>query len=78
MVRNQLYQMILTAQLTVNETYLEKVGVHKVLSITLCDDLKWGQNTKEIVDQTCERLYLLRVLKRACVPCVIICSVQTY
>ena len=26
-------------QLTVNETYLEKVGVHKVLSITLCDNL---------------------------------------
>ena len=41
------------AQLTVNERYLEKVGAHKVLSITLCDNLKLGQNTKEIVDQTC-------------------------
>ena len=36
-------------QLTVNDTYLEKVSVHKVLGITLCDKLKWGQNTKEIV-----------------------------
>ena len=55
-------------QLTVNDTYLEKVSVHKVLVITLCDNLKWGQNTKEIVDKACKRLYLLRVLKRAGVP----------
>ena len=55
-------------QLTVNDTYLEKVSVHKVLVITLCDNLKWGQNTKEIVDKACKRLYLLRVLKRAAVP----------
>ena len=55
-------------QLTVNDTYLEKVSVHKVLGITLCDNLKWGQNTKEIVDKACKRLYLLRVLKRAGVP----------
>ena len=38
-------------QLTVNDTYLEKVSVHKVLVITLCDNLKWGQTTKEIVDK---------------------------
>ena len=55
-------------QLTVNDTYLEKVSVHKVLVITLCDNLKWGRNTKEIVDKACKRLYLLRVLKRAGVP----------
>ena len=55
-------------QLTVHDTYLEKVSVHKVLGITLCDNVKWGQNTKEIVDQACEHLYLLRVLKRAGVP----------
>ena len=42
--------------------------MHKVLGITLCDNLKWGQNTKEIVDKACKRLYLLRVLKRAGVP----------
>ena len=55
--------------LTFNDTYLEKVSVHKVLGITLRDNLKWGQNTKEIVDKTaCKRLYLLRVLKRAGVP----------
>ena len=55
-------------QLTVHDTYLEKVSMHKVLGITLCDNVKWGQNTKEIVDQACEHLYLLRVLKRAGVP----------
>ena len=55
-------------QLTVNDRYLEKVSVHKVLAITLCVKLKWGQNTKEIVDKAFKRLYLLRVLKRGCVP----------
>ena len=52
-------------QLTVNDTHLEKVSAHKVLGITLCDNLKRGQNTKEIVDKACRRLHLLRVLKRA-------------
>ena len=42
--------------------------MHKVLAITLCVKLKWGQNTKEIVDKAFKRLYLLRVLKRGCVP----------
>ena len=55
-------------RLTVNDTYLEKVSVHQVLGITLCDNLKWGQNTKEIVDKARKRLYLQRVLKRAGVP----------
>ena len=55
-------------RLTVNDTYLEKVSVHQVLGITLCDNLKWGQNTKKIVDKACKRLYLLRVLKRAGFP----------
>ena len=27
-------------QLTVNDTYLEKVSVHKLLHITLCENLK--------------------------------------
>ena len=73
-------------QLTVHDTYLEKVSVHKVLGITLCDNVKWGQNTKEIVDQACEHLYLLRVLKRAGVPpdhlitiyCALVRSVLDY
>ena len=55
-------------RLTVNDTYLEKVSVHQVLGITLCDNFKWGQNTKEIVDKACRHLYLLRVLKQAGVP----------
>ena len=50
-------------QLTVNDTYLENVRVHKVLGITLCDNL-----SKEIVDKACKWLYLLRVLKLAGVP----------
>ena len=73
-------------QLTVNDMYLEKVSVHKVLGITLCDKLKWGQNTKEIVDKACKRLYLLSVLKRAGVPpdhlitiyCALVRSVLEY
>ena len=39
--------------LTFNDKYLEKVSVHKVLGITLRDNLKWGQNTKEILDKAC-------------------------
>ena len=39
-----------------------------MLGITFCDNLKWGQNTKEIGDKACKRLYLQRVLKRAGVP----------
>ena len=91
----QLYKTILTAlqlgrrkinldvlQLIVNE----KVSVRKVLGISLCDNLKWGQNTKEIVDKACKRLYLLRASKRACVPpdhpitiyCALVRSVLEY
>ena len=58
----------LTVNDTVNDTYLEMVILHKVLGITLRDSLKWGQNTKEILEKACKRLYLLRVLKRAGVP----------
>ena len=56
-------------RLTVNYKYLEEVSVHKVLDITLCDNLKWGtRDTKEIVDKACKCQYLLRVLKRAGLP----------
>ena len=65
-----LYQTELKSQLGadhyVGSKY--KVSMHKVLGITLCDNLKWGQNTKEFVDKACKRLYLLRVLKQAGVP----------
>ena len=47
-------------QLTVNDKYLEKVSVHKVLGITLCDNLRWGK--------ACKCLYLLRALKWAGLP----------
>ena len=43
-------------QLTVNDEYPEKVSVHKVLGITLCDNLKWGQDTKGIADKACKCL----------------------
>ena len=46
-------------QLTINDMHLEKMSVHKVLGVTLCDNLKWCQNTKEIVEKTCKHLYLL-------------------
>ena len=65
-----LYQTELKSQLGadhyVGSKY--KVSMHKVLGITLCDNLKWGQNTKEFVDKASKRLYQLRVLKRAGVP----------
>ena len=39
-----------------------------LLGPTLCDTLKWNDNTNEIVSKASKRLHILRVLKRAGVP----------
>ncbi|XP_020906728.1 uncharacterized protein LOC110244842 [Exaiptasia diaphana] len=73
-------------QLMVEETHLERVKSHKVLGVTLCDNLKWNLNIDEIVTKASKRLYILRVLKRAKLPtphltsiyCALIRSVMEY
>ena len=54
--------------LSINNLPLEAVSSYKVLGLTLCDTLKWNDNTNDIVSKTSKRLHILRVLKRARVP----------
>ena len=54
--------------LSINNLPLEAVSSYKVLGLTLCDTLKWNDNTNEIVSKASKRLHILRVLKRAGVP----------
>ena len=56
--------------LSINNLPLEEVSSYKVLGLTLCDTLKWIDNTNEIVSKASKRLHILRVLKRAGVPLV--------
>ena len=54
--------------LSINNLPLEAVLSYKVLGLTLCDTLKWNDNTNEIVSKASKRLHILRVLKRVGVP----------
>ena len=54
--------------LSINNLPLEVVSSYKVLGLTLCETLKWNDNTNEIVSKESKRLHVLRVLKRAGVP----------
>ena len=54
--------------LSINNLPLEAVSSYKVLGLTLCDTLKWNDNTNDIVSKASKRLHILRVLKRAGVP----------
>ena len=54
--------------LSINNLPLEAVSSYKVLGLTLCDTLKWHDNTNDIISKASKRLHILRVLKRAGVP----------
>ena len=60
--------------LSINNLPLEAVSSYKVLGLTLCDTLKWNDNTNEIVSKASKRLHILRILKHAGVPPVDIYS----
>ena len=72
--------------LSINNLPLEAVSSYKVLGLTLCDTLKWNDNTNDIVSKESKRLHILRVLKRARVPpadlvtiySALVCSVLEY
>ena len=57
-----------SSMLSINNLPLEAVSSYKVLGLTLCDTLKWNDNTNDIVSKASKRLHILRVLKRAEVP----------
>ena len=46
--------------LSINNLPLEAVSSYKVLGLTLCDTLKWNDNTNEIVSKESKRLHILR------------------
>ena len=54
--------------LSINNLPQEAVSSYKVLGLTLCDTLKWHDNTNDIVSKATKRLHILRVLKRAGIP----------
>ena len=56
------------APLLLNEVPLDKVVSHKVLGMTIMDNLKWNKNTNEILSKASKRLHIIRVLKKAGVP----------
>jgi hypothetical protein len=56
------------APLLLNEVPLDRVVSHKVLGMTIMDNLKWNKNTNEIISKASKRLHIIRVLKRAGVP----------
>ena len=57
-----------TPTLTIDGVDLEKVQSHKVLGITLQNNLKWNDNVQEMISYGSKRLYILRTMKRAGVP----------
>ena len=57
-----------TPTLTIDGVDLEKVQSHKVLGITLQNNLKWNDNVQKMISKGSKRLYILRTMKRAGVP----------
>ncbi len=56
------------APLLLNQVPLEKVIPHKVLGMTIMDNLKWNKNTDEIMSKASKCLYTITVLNKAGVP----------
>ena len=51
--------------LTVNNRYLEKIEVAKILGIWISEDLTWSRNCKEICKKAYSRLSMITKLKYA-------------
>ena len=52
-------------QLTINNTYLEKVNVSKLLGVWISEDLSWSRNCQEICRKAYSRLSMITKLKYA-------------
>lgn len=63
-----------------------RISSDKALGVTIRSDLKWNDHIDEITTKAAQRLFLLRLLKRACAPpddlilfyCCVIHSVVEY
>ena len=69
--------MPVSLMFSINNLPLEAVLSYKVLGLTLCDTLKWNDNTNEIVSKASKRLHILRVLKRPGVPPVDLVTIHS-
>ena len=47
-----------------------RASCHKVLGLTLCDTLKWKENTNEVITKVSKSPHVLRALKHIRVPCM--------
>ena len=54
--------------LSIDNHHLDIVTSHKVVGLTLQNDLKWGSHIDDIVRKASKRLYIIRVLGREGVP----------
>ena len=51
--------------LSIDNHHLDIVTSHKVLGLTLQNDLKWGSHIDDILKKVSTRLHIIRVLARA-------------
>jgi len=51
--------------LVINGEVIERVHSSKLLGVTICDDLSWDSHVDNITKKGSQRLYLLRMLRRA-------------
>ena len=54
-----------TTRLTVNNTYLERIKVTKLLGVWISEDLSWSKNCKEICKKAYSKLSMITKLKYA-------------
>ena len=59
---------VCTPDLTIDRVDLERVQSHKVLGLTLQNNLKWNTHVDVMIVKSSRRLHILRVMKQANVP----------
>ena len=64
------------AELEINRDKIEQVQSSKLLGVTISDDLTWGEHVKNITAKATQRLFSLRLPKRAKVSMDKICHIN--
>ena len=60
--------MFIRSTLSIDGHSIETVRPHKVLGLTIQNNLKWDEHIYEIVSKASKRLHILRVLRRSGIP----------
>ncbi|PWA21794.1 hypothetical protein CCH79_00018881 [Gambusia affinis] len=68
--------------LTISGTCVERVPVFRFLGMEQEDKVTWSTNTKELLKKAQQRLFFLRILKKNCLPLVLLqafyhCSIES-